>query len=114
MAVVGSLFFVLVLTAIDFGRLHVVRQTLNTAAYEAARRGLSPGATAEDVKAVAERELDAVGVRQATIRVAPDEADAAATDITVRIQAPAGANCWFLPADWAMAAECTLQTLRRG
>ena len=60
-AVAAPLLFLFFFSALEFGRMHMVRHTIQNASYEAARRGVSMGV---DEEAIEERygvELDLTG-----------------------------------------------------
>ncbi len=64
-AITAPIFFLFLLAAFEFGWLNVIRHTADSAAYEAARTAMVPGATAADATAKATGLLNIVGARGA-------------------------------------------------
>lgn len=95
-AVVMPLAALLLVGAIDLTWVFVLRHTAQVAAYEAARAGFAPGASAETVEAEARERLDLFGPRDALIRVTTDRFGPSAGEVSVRITMPIAANTWSL------------------
>jgi Flp pilus assembly protein TadG len=87
-AICGPILFLIVLSAFEFTRANMIRNTCEIAATEGARKGIIPGATATDCENEARSELDAIGVHDYTITVTPNPLPADAEDITVRVEVP--------------------------
>ncbi|MBA4031551.1 MAG: transporter [Planctomyces sp.] len=88
-----------VLFAIFFGsveitRLNMLRHTIENAAYEGARQGIVPGATADSARAAALAALAAIDVRDAVVTVDPPVILASTPRVTVEIQVPVARNSW--------------------
>jgi Flp pilus assembly protein TadG len=81
--------------AIEFSRVNMLRHTLTAAAYEGARRGIVPGATADDVRTTATDVLGCAFATGYTIDVAPATITAATTEVTVTISLPIEQNSWI-------------------
>jgi len=96
-ALVAPLFFLILLAAIEFAHVNILRNTANNAAYEAARLSMVPGASAKEGIKEAQRILDAVGTREATISVNPPVIDDLTTEVTVSIKISYAANSLFVP-----------------
>jgi Flp pilus assembly protein TadG len=65
-AIAAPLFFMFVMATIEFGRMHMIRNTLDNAVYEGARRGLVLNSTASDVTTAVNAVLTASRIRNAT------------------------------------------------
>ena len=96
-AIVGPIFFLLLLVSIEFSRMNVIRHTADQAAYEAARQAMVPGATAAEAVAEATKVLDIVGARNPTIVIDPPVIDDETTEIVVTIDIPLNDNSYVLP-----------------
>lgn len=92
LALVLPLFFTLLFTAYEFGRANLMRHGAESAAYEAARAAIVPGASNADVRASAERVLASVGVDQFTITTVPANVQTPSNDLEVRISVPLDQN----------------------
>lgn len=92
LALVLPLFFTLLFTAYEFGRANLMRHGAESAAYEAARSAIVPGANNADVRAAAERVLASVGVDQFTITTVPANVQTPSNDLEVRIAVPLDQN----------------------
>jgi hypothetical protein len=66
----------------------MLRNLCDNAAFDSARVGILPGATADKCVAAAERSLSVLNVRNATINVQPSVISPAAPEVTVEIQIP--------------------------
>ena len=113
-AIVAPVFFLVLFASIEFSRLNVIRNTADHAAYEAARTGLVPGATAAEAIAEANRLLNIVGARNATVVVTPSVLVDATPEITVTVTVPMAQNAFVLPRFFSgpMVGEATLKTER--
>ncbi len=114
-AIVAPVFFLFILAAFEFSRINVLRHTADNAAYEAARCAMVPGATATGAIDRANRILNIVGTRGATVTVNPAILDRTAEQITVTIDVPLNQNGWIVPkfsADKTLRAFSTLRTER--
>lgn len=96
-AICAPLFFLVVLTLIEFSWLNVVRHTADNAAYEASRVAMVPGATAAEAVAEAEHLLGVVGVRGAVVTVDPPVLGPEATQVTVQVRLPLDRNGLVVP-----------------
>ena len=70
-ALTASLLVLIVFTAVEFMRVNTIVNTSENAAYEGARTGIVPGATAADAIAAAQSILNAIGTRNAVVSVEP-------------------------------------------
>jgi Flp pilus assembly protein TadG len=96
-AIVAPIFFILVLGALEFGRLNVIRHTADQAAYEAARHAMVPGATVAEARQQANRMLRIVGARGASVDVQPNALGPDVDEITVTVEVPLNQNGWITP-----------------
>src|SRR5438874_12822192 len=87
-AITAPIFFLFLLAAFEFGWLNVMRHTADSAAYEAARTSMVPGATTADATAKANAILGIVGARGARISVTPDTITQSTTQVNVSIDLP--------------------------
>lgn len=82
---------VLILTTfsgIEFSRVNFIRNSIENAAYEGAREGIIPGATAEECRAAANTMINAIGIAGATVTVSPNPLTNSAETVTVNISVP--------------------------
>jgi Flp pilus assembly protein TadG len=111
-AFVAIPFFFFMFACIEFGRMNTVRQTVNNAAYEGARKCIVPNATAAEGIEAAQSVLNAVGVRNASITVTPSTIAPTTTDVTVKVTAPLASNLWVSPVflgGTSVASTCSLK-----
>jgi Flp pilus assembly protein TadG len=114
-AMVAPAFFLLMLAAFEFGRLHVIRHTADNAAYEAARHAMVPGATAAEAISKANSILGVVGTRSANVTVVPAVLDPSVEQVTVTIDVPMNQNGLLAPRftrNTTIRAVSTLKTER--
>lgn len=113
MAVTAPILFLLVFSALEFCSMNNLIHTIDNAAYEAARRGIVPGATINDVRQEANAILAAVGARNATVDVTPYVITEDTQQILVEISVPIRGNGWIAPVYFAsrtnLVGECTLR-----
>lgn len=98
--------------SIEFARVNMLRHTVAQAAYEGARRGIVPGATADEVRTVAQEILDSAFASSYTITVTPSTITRSTTQVTVDISLPLATNSWIVPDFFAgktMTKSFTLQ-----
>jgi Flp pilus assembly protein TadG len=96
-ALTVPILFALVLGALEFSHINMVRNTIENAAYEGARQGIVPGSSAADVTAEAEKILKVVGVRGESIRVTPAFIANDTDRVTVTINVPLDMNGFIVP-----------------
>jgi Flp pilus assembly protein TadG len=112
LALVAPVLFLIMFAAIEFARVSSIRHTAANAAYEGARTGILPGASAQAVMTSAEEVLSAVHVQEADIDVEPDEITEETPDVTVQVTIPLNKNCWLPPVffvDKEVQVSCKLQ-----
>ena len=96
-AIVLPIFVLLLAAAFEFGRLNIIRHIADTAAYEAARHVIVPGATSAEAVAEAKSLLDIVSTRGATVTVNPATLGPETEEVSVTIDIPMSQNGWFIP-----------------
>lgn len=89
--------FLLFFAAFDFCRLSMLTHTIEQAAYEGARRGCLPGATAGQATQTAQDELARVGVRMSQINIEPPVLVSSTPEVSVIIRVPLEMNGWLTP-----------------
>lgn len=97
MALTVPILFMFVFAALEFAGMNVIRHTVDNAAYEAARRGIVPGATAADVVNEATQIMGFVGARNVTVDVVPATITQDTEEITVTVNVPVADNGWMTP-----------------
>jgi Flp pilus assembly protein TadG len=110
-ALTASLLFLIVFTAVEFMRVNTIVNTSENAAYEGARTGIVPGATAADVIAAAQSTLNVIGTRNAVVSVEPDTIATDTAEITVTVQVPLDDNSFIAPQFFlgkTLTKSCTL------
>lgn len=113
MSLVLPLLFLVVLTSIEFSRMNVIRHTASNAAYEGARRGIVPGATAADVENVARGIMAATGARGVTVTVTPAVIDIDTPEIIVEVSVSCHDNGFLAPKFFNGATFVGVSRLRR-
>jgi Flp pilus assembly protein TadG len=103
--------FAIFFGAVEVTRLNMLRHTIENAAYEGARQGIIPGATADSARNAALAALNAVDVRDAIVRVSPTVIVPSTSRVSVEIEVPVSSNCWgtssFVGLD-NLTRSCTL------
>jgi len=96
-ALTAPILFLFVFAAVEFCGINVIRHTAANAAYEGARRGIVPGATAADVQSIATREMEAVGATGSRVTVDPSSITAETRELSVTVEIPVSGNGWITP-----------------
>jgi Flp pilus assembly protein TadG len=91
------LFFTVLFAGLEFARFMYARHSVEQAAYEAARVGIVPGKTPDDVRAIANHILNATGVRNAAVTVTPAAFDSSTATVTVEVSCSYADNSWLKP-----------------
>ncbi|WP_419194232.1 TadE family protein [Novipirellula herctigrandis] len=100
---------------IEISRALMLQHTADTAAYEAARAAMVPGAIAEDAISEANQLLTSVGLDGTTVSVTPENIDEETGFITVLVNVPIAQNSWITPdffTGLSVSSEVTLLTER--
>jgi Flp pilus assembly protein TadG len=93
-ALTASVLLLIVFAALEFARANMVRQAITNAAYEGARRGIVPGASADSVRAAAQVIMNTALIRTATVDVTPSDITPDTEEVTVTISVPSDQNGW--------------------
>jgi Flp pilus assembly protein TadG len=110
-ALTAPILFLLVLSMIEFARFNMIRHGIDSAAYEGARRGIVPGATASDVQTTSKKILTAVSMVNGTVTVNPSTLTPTTTQVTVTVEVPLSSNGWIVPKFFTqskLSRACTL------
>jgi hypothetical protein len=99
--------------ALEFSRVNMIRQTIENATYEGSRRGIVPGATADDCRNAAQLVLNTVSVNDAQIDVAPTVITSETSEVTVSISVPTNSNSWVAPVFFKDKTLSNSMTMRR-
>ncbi len=91
-AVTIPIVIVMLFASIEFCRVTMLRSTMQTAAYEAARAGIVPGATKEKVVNRAEEILKLARASDYTIQVIPEFIDDSTSQLSVLVSVPMSTN----------------------
>ncbi|QDU95466.1 TadE/TadG family type IV pilus assembly protein [Lignipirellula cremea] len=112
-ALAAPIVFVMFFAAIEYSRVNIVRHTSDNAAYEAARRGIIPGATAEQVETAARNVLATAFILNAEVEILPDVIEDDSEEITVTIHAPMADNSYGVRAFFPTTVLTSRITMRR-
>lgn len=93
-ALTVPILFLLLFSALGLGRMNMIRQTANNAAYEAVRTCIVPGATNGDGVAAAKDVLACISAKGYTIDVSPATITDATRSVTATVVIPYNANTW--------------------
>jgi len=111
-AIVAPVFFMLIITSFEFGRLNVIRHTADNAAYEAARHAIVPGATSAEAVDMANSLLRIVGTRGARVSVNPPTLGPSVNSVTVTVEVPMAQNGWIAPRLTSASTMRSVSTMR--
>lgn len=92
-----GIFFVVMMAGIEFTRFMYARHSVDQAAYESARVGIIPGNTPAQVRATANRILNATGIRGAIVDITPSQFTDQTATVNVRIRCDYAENSWIGP-----------------
>lgn len=112
-ALCAPILFLFTFASMEFSRVNMIRQTVENAMYEGCRRGIVPGATAQEVENAAQAVLNAISTNNAQITVTPAVIDEDSPDITVAIVVPINENSWVVPFFFDGHSVTNSMTLRR-
>jgi Flp pilus assembly protein TadG len=116
-ALCAPILFFFFFTAFEFARVNMIRQSIENAAYEGSRRGIVPGATADDCRNAARAVLNSISAHVANITISPPELKANTNEVTVRIDVPINNNSWVAPyffKDMTISSSMTMRRERFG
>lgn len=96
-ALTVPIWFLVLFTALELGRMNMIRQTANNAAYEAVRTCIVPGATNAEGVAAATTLLTSIGVKDYTVTISPTTITDTTPSVTATVVVPYGKNLWGKP-----------------
>jgi Flp pilus assembly protein TadG len=96
-ALTAPVLFLLFFAGVEFSRINMIRQCVDTSAYEGARRGTVPGASASDAQAAANAALKTALIQVATVTVTPSTIVDTTTSVTVKVSVSFDQNTWVTP-----------------
>ena len=104
----------LILTlSIEAARLNTLRNTLENAAYEGARRAIVPGASATDVENSVRLILRSINTKDAVVTINPATLGNTSGPVTVTVDVPIASNSWVgQSSSRHMNRACTLSRER--
>ena len=111
MAIVFPLIVLFFTFMFEVGRVLMLQHTADTAAYEAARAAMVPGATVTEAQRSAQQLVDAAGLTNVTINVTPNNLVESTPLVTVKVDIPVNDNSWIAPSQFAnfvVSSEVTL------
>ena len=111
MALTLPLLLLIIFTSIEFGRMNVIRHSVDNAAYEAARKAIVPGSTVADADAEARRLMGLVGANGVNVQVTPTVIELDTPQITVEVTVQADQNGFVAPQFFRgkqLVGRCTL------
>ncbi len=111
-AFVVPIIFTFLFASLEFSRASSIRNTARNAAYEGARQGIVPGATAAEAEAAAREILGALRIQGAQVDVTPATLNASTVDVTVTVTVPLEPNSYVatqLFRQREVEATCTLR-----
>lgn len=91
----------------------MIRQSVENAVYEGARRGVVPGATADNCRDSAQAVLNSISANGAIITVDPTVITKDSTEVTVSVTVPVSSNSWVTPVFFAGRSIASEMTMRR-
>ena len=94
----APVYFLILFAGIELSRANMILHTCENAAFEGARLGIVPGATADDCYQEANKILNIVGISESTVTVEPAVITDDTPTITVNVQVPlTAANGYLTP-----------------
>ena len=96
-ALVAPVAFLLLFGALELGHANMVFHSAEAAAYEGARKGIIPGATAAECISEANDMLQLCRVRGATVTINPTTLTPNDASVTVRVEVPYRSNSIIVP-----------------
>lgn len=113
-AITAPILFLFVFASFEFSRVIMLRNTIENAACEGARRGIIPGATALACEQSAQELLDIVRVNNSTVEATPDPILPDTDEVTVDVSVPLDASNGYLLPKYFLGREVNATvTLRR-
>lgn len=91
-ALTAPLLFLMLFGSLELAHANMLFNVSEAAAYEGARQGIVPGATAADCEAAVNRLLQISKIRGATVRVTPQDLTTESEQVDVAVSVPYAAN----------------------
>jgi Flp pilus assembly protein TadG len=91
-ALCAPVFFFLILGGIELSRVNMLIHTVESALLQGARRGIIPGATAEQCRQAAQDVLDIGRIRSSTITVSPTTITETTATVSITVSVPLDGN----------------------
>ncbi len=113
MALCLPLLFFFFFAALEVSRVNMIRQTVENAVYEGSRRGVVPGATADDCRNAALAVLNSVSADDADVDVVPATLTDNDANVTVSVEVPINSNSWVAPFFFRDRVVTSSMTLRK-
>jgi Flp pilus assembly protein TadG len=104
-AITAPILFLFVFASFEFSRVIMLRNTIENAACEGARRGIIPGATALACEQSAQALLDIVGVNNSTVNASPDPIAPNSDEVTVDVTVPLDTSNGYLMPKYFLGQE---------
>jgi Flp pilus assembly protein TadG len=96
MAFAAPILFLVVFSTIEFWQINTYRNMATEAAYEAARYGVLPGRTAEQIEQRALDAMEKVGATDTFVNVEPATIEIDTEEVTVTVNVPVASNGWVV------------------
>jgi len=112
-AICAPILFMFFFASLEFSRVNMIRQSVENAVYEGARRGIVPGATATDCRNSAQVVLNSISAHDATVSVTPSTITKDTSQVTVAVAVPVNSNSWVIPTFFANKTISSSMTLNR-
>ena len=90
--ITAPIFFLVLFGALELSRANLIRNSCENAALEGARRGILPGATAQNCRDASETLLDIVRIQDYNVTVDPSTITDQTEQVTVTVQVDLTAN----------------------
>jgi Flp pilus assembly protein TadG len=96
-ALTVPILFLFLFAGLEFSRYYMITQTVNNAAFEAARHCIIPGATAADGQTAGTNVLTYTGIKGGTVSISPNPILNTTTQVTATVSVPVSQNLWITP-----------------
>lgn len=97
-AITAPVLLLLLFGSYELSRANMMMHTCEAAAYEGARTGIVPGATAQEVEDSVEEMLAAIGIKNASISTRPNNLSRETDTVAVTVSVRFSDNSVFAPA----------------
>ena len=96
MAFAAPILFLVVFSTVEFWQINTYRNMATEAAYEAARLGVLPGVTAQQIEDRALDAMNKVGATGTFVTVEPATIEIDTEEVTVTVNVPVADNGWIV------------------